>query len=209
MEQDKEKIEKLKEVLAAYDANKDGKIDLDEMKRIREDFQAKKGQHHNFLSSYDSDKDGVLNDAEFELFHSDLKTTDTAVRYAVAPRFLVQLARYAAYTSDVGESFRPIVSPLIVRASYGISWAYVLGDVAFEGYKERQRETDNLGIARTVAERAVFQSLASMAFPAFLIHSQVKIFSKVFKRMGRFQKWEIGRAVQQECRDRSRMPSSA
>lgn len=46
--------------------------------------------------------------------------------------------RYLAYSSDVGEAFRPIVHPLMVRAAYGISWAYVGLDVAYEGYKTRK-----------------------------------------------------------------------
>ena len=30
-------------------------------------------------------------------------------------------------TSDVGEAFRPIVPPSIVKAAYGISWLYLAG----------------------------------------------------------------------------------
>lgn len=40
-----------------------------------------------------------------------------------------------AYTSDIGESFRPVAHRGVVRAAYGISWAYILGDVSYEGYK--------------------------------------------------------------------------
>lgn len=43
--------------------------------------------------------------------------------------------RYVAYTSDVGESFRPVAHPWLVKGAYGISWAYILGDVSYEGYK--------------------------------------------------------------------------
>jgi fission process protein 1 len=43
--------------------------------------------------------------------------------------------RYVAYTSDIGESFRPVAHPNIVRAAYGISWLYILGDVSHEGYR--------------------------------------------------------------------------
>jgi fission process protein 1 len=46
--------------------------------------------------------------------------------------------RYLAYSSDVGEAFRPIVPPAIVRAAYGISWAYVGLDVGYEGYKSHK-----------------------------------------------------------------------
>ena len=40
-----------------------------------------------------------------------------------------------AYTSDVGESFRPIAHPNLVRAAYGVSWLYLIGDVSHEGYR--------------------------------------------------------------------------
>ncbi|KAK3190859.1 hypothetical protein K4F52_003176 [Lecanicillium sp. MT-2017a] len=43
--------------------------------------------------------------------------------------------RYVAYTSDIGESFRPVAHPNLVRAAYGISWLYILGDVGHEGYR--------------------------------------------------------------------------
>lgn len=43
--------------------------------------------------------------------------------------------RYVAYTSDIGESFRPVAHPKVVRAAYGISWLYILGDVSHEGYR--------------------------------------------------------------------------
>jgi mitochondrial fission process protein 1 len=43
--------------------------------------------------------------------------------------------RYVAYTSDIGESFRPIAHPWLVKGAYGISWAYLIGDVTHEGYK--------------------------------------------------------------------------
>jgi mitochondrial fission process protein 1 len=43
--------------------------------------------------------------------------------------------RYVAYTSDIGESFRPVAHPWLVRGAYGVSWIYVLGDTAHEGYK--------------------------------------------------------------------------
>ena len=66
-------------------------------------------------------------------------STESNVRYAAyAARFrtiLLSAHRYVAYTSDIGESFRPVAHPKLVRAAYGISWAYILGDVSYEGYK--------------------------------------------------------------------------
>lgn len=40
-----------------------------------------------------------------------------------------------AYTSDIGESFRPVAHPWLIRGAYGVSWAYIAGDVGYEGYK--------------------------------------------------------------------------
>ncbi|KAL2267279.1 hypothetical protein VTJ83DRAFT_4556 [Remersonia thermophila] len=66
-------------------------------------------------------------------------STDSNVRYAAyAARFrtiLLSAHRYVAYTSDIGESFRPVAHPWLVRGAYGVSWAYILGDVGYEGYK--------------------------------------------------------------------------
>jgi mitochondrial fission process protein 1 len=114
-----------------------------------------------------------------------------------------------AYTSDIGESFRPIAHPWAVRAAYGVSWAYLVGDVGYEGYKayyknqavkhphlkEDQRTTDgtvSLPITagtvapiddyRTVmAQRAIFQSVASMGLPAFTVHSVVRYSGQALK----------------------------
>jgi mitochondrial fission process protein 1 len=158
--------------------------------------------------------------------------------------------RYVAYTSDIGESFRPVSHPRIVTAAYGISWLYLGGDVLNEGYKAYisnqatlrgglpvtevpallkpvhaihtrrdisppmniQPTNKPAGTANSIPEskkmvatagepqpsnqlqpvggvpfledyktvmvqRAVFQSLASMALPAFTIHSVFLTFS--------------------------------
>jgi fission process protein 1 len=67
------------------------------------------------------------------------ESTDSNLRYAAyATRIrtaLLSAQRYVAYTSDIGESFRPVAHPNLVRTAYGISWAYLIGDVAHEGYK--------------------------------------------------------------------------
>eukprot|EP01101_Sappina_pedata_P002852 TRINITY_DN13069_c0_g1_i1.p1 TRINITY_DN13069_c0_g1~~TRINITY_DN13069_c0_g1_i1.p1 ORF type:complete len:206 (+),score=4.21 TRINITY_DN13069_c0_g1_i1:43-618(+) len=97
--------------------------------------------------------------------------------------------RYLAYTNDVGEAFRPIVPLTIVRLAYAISWSYIIGDIVLEGRKETQKGSSRNEVSRTVSERAVFQTLASMALPALTIHTQVALFGIVFKRVGRYQYW--------------------
>ncbi|KAL4877322.1 mitochondrial 18 KDa protein-domain-containing protein [Aspergillus karnatakaensis] len=78
-------------------------------------------------------------------FYDDVYTpysvdsTDTPYRYAgYANRLrtlLLSAHRYVAYTSDIGESFRPVAHPYLVRSAYAVSWSYLIGDVAHEGYK--------------------------------------------------------------------------
>ncbi|KDN36921.1 hypothetical protein K437DRAFT_265187 [Tilletiaria anomala UBC 951] len=140
-------------------------------------------------------------------------------------------SRYIAYSSDVGEAFRPLTSPNVVRAAYGISWAYLALDVGYAGYKahlahheavsplesinnsllkarndidklspaekvelkKRQFDISNdatlsphhseiTNIGLVVARRAVFQSIASMALPAFTIHSIVRYSAPLFAK---------------------------
>lgn len=153
--------------------------------------------------------------------------------------------RYSAYSSELGEAFRPLTKPAVVRSLYAVSWSYVIGDVAYAGYKARElhrqlaqessldpsaklkrlaqeaeeklhkatqkgkevaqsdksvatatqeesrhshegvsdplqySETTHVGLV--VARRAVFQSLASMALPAFTVHSIVHYSQPLFK----------------------------
>ena len=129
---------------------------------------------------------------------------------------MLSAQRYIAYTSDIGESFRPVAHPWLVRGAYGISWAYIIGDVSNEGYKaycRQQRLLTPSGAGtppnatsaiepasgpagpvpkaqrvpaledyRTIAaQRAVFQSIASMGLPAFTIHSIVKYSGRALK----------------------------
>ncbi|CAK7270088.1 hypothetical protein SEPCBS57363_003925 [Sporothrix epigloea] len=186
------------------------------------------------------DKDGNFYDELISGYAPE--STNSNVRYAAyAARLrtiLLSAHRYVAYTSDIGESFRPVAHPYLVRFAYGISWAYIVGDVGYEGYKayldnqrtlnpnyhfsDRQKRiagvqetadpfrlskdksskgsksqtasADGTALAvvpgvvtpledyRTVmAQRAVFQSIASMGLPAFTIHSVVRYSSRALK----------------------------
>merc|ERR1712000_590971 len=88
-----------------------------------------------------SDKDSSFFDDVAEGFGPD--STESNVRYAAyATRIrtiMLSAHRYVAYTSDIGESFRPVAHPNIVRAAYGISWLYILGDVSHEGCRAWKR----------------------------------------------------------------------
>jgi len=164
------------------------------------------------------DRDDDFFDALYDGYTGD--TTDSNMRYAAyATRIrtiLLSAHRYVAYTSDIGESFRPVAHPWLVKGAYGISWAYLIGDVSHEGYKAYQRNRrilapssdayrDATGMhtppgseaaavvaaggrvpaiedyRAIMAQRAVFQTVASMGLPAFTIHSIVKYSGKALK----------------------------
>lgn len=153
------------------------------------------------------------------------QSTESNIRYAAyATRIrtaLLSAQRYVAYTSDIGESFRPVAHPNLVRAAYGISWAYLVGDVSHEGYKAycsnqrilhpelpREAAQERYNDAKTaisttakengvtlqpgvvpplddyrtvMAQRAIFQGVASMGLPAFTIHSIVRYSGRALK----------------------------
>jgi len=130
------------------------------------------------------------------LADENASTTDSELRYAAyGARLRTALragTRYVAYTSDIGEAFRPVVPPWIVTAAYGISWLYLTGDVGYESYKAHRRGpsaleaahfSEPVRIGMVAVERATFQSIASMALPAFTIHTAVKQAKKAFDKV--------------------------
>ncbi len=91
--------------------------------------------------------------------------SDTQLRYlgyvGRIGRLVKSVSRYLAYTSDIGEAFRPIVSPNVVKAAYAISWLYVGTDVSVTGYQESKVPgTTGNDIAQVCLKRGVFQTLA-------------------------------------------------
>lgn len=87
--------------------------------------------------------------------------------------------RYLAFTSDVGEAVRPVVSRTVVNATYAVAIAYMVGDVAYNGYQASKHGED---VSRAVAHTSAFQLLASLLVPVAVIHTVVHQSSKVAKR---------------------------
>ncbi|KAJ7122727.1 mitochondrial 18 KDa protein-domain-containing protein [Mycena epipterygia] len=137
----------------------------------------------------------AIEDEVKALADDDADSTDSQLRYAAyGARLRTALragTRYIAYTSDVGEAFRPVVPPWVVSAAYGVSWLYLAGDVSYESFKAHRRGptpleaahfSEPVRIGMTAVERATFQSIASMALPAFTIHTAVKQAKKAFDK---------------------------
>jgi len=95
--------------------------------------------------------------------------------------------RYLAYSSDVGEAFRPVVPAAVVNASYGIAVGYCAFDVGYEGYKANKEGGD---VTRAVVKQTIFQGLASIGLPFLIIHQSVHAAQKGFKAYApKYVKW--------------------
>ncbi|KAG0237983.1 mitochondrial 18 KDa protein-domain-containing protein [Mortierella sp. GBAus27b] len=139
-----------------------------------------------------------------ELEEGQIDTVETPARYlAYLGRYktlFIASSRYLAYSSDVGEAFRPVTSSLFVNAMYGVSFAYVGFDVAYEGYKAKIAGAPNDAVGMTVLKRGIFQGLASLLMPAITIHTVVHQSARLFKKSANItlKKWgptAIGLAV--------------
>lgn len=96
--------------------------------------------------------------------------------------------RFAAYGSDFGEGLRPVLSESWIRAAYGVSIAYIIGDVAYHTWHVMQKNVPDWVVWRTAIHATVFQIVASLALPYVIIHTAVKKSSIKFNEMKRFTK---------------------
>lgn len=180
-------------ILKHYDTDGDGKLNGAELVKLKAEYKAKTSPVTEYIRrSYDLNNDGHLDEGELGLLYKDMDSTDTGIRYGGYLAAMARAVRYAAYTSDLGEAFRPIVHPYFVTGAYGVSWAYVVGDVCYEGYQARNHH--GLGgsdLGSVITKRAVFQSVASMILPAITIHSTVKYSKRwLFKpHLPQYVKW--------------------
>lgn len=118
----------------------------------------------------------------------------TGAKGAAAKAALADGARYVAYSSDVGESMRPVLKPWMVNATYGIAGAYVLYDAGCDVQKKQIAGHPTEVLVATGAYKLVFHGVVSLGLPFVIIHSAVhqahNLFSKeVFASMPRVVKW--------------------
>jgi hypothetical protein len=81
--------------------------------------------------------------------------------------------RLTAFTSEVGESVRPLVDLWKVRAAYAVSWTYVFLDVLLRTADELTLHGQTWRVLRTFIFFSIFHTVATMLIPAFLIHAAV------------------------------------
>ena len=90
----------------------------------------------------------------------------------VAAAFLVRF-RLIAFTSEFGESFRPLMALWKVNLAYAVSWTYVILDVLLRAADELALRGRTLRVVRTFLFFSIFHSIATMLIPAVVIHSSV------------------------------------
>jgi len=83
--------------------------------------------------------------------------------------------RYLGYTNEVGESFRPLVHPRFVVASYVVAGGYVCADAVDKAIKANQTKSLPEKERRVYAlecglDTLVWQGLASVAIPGLVIN---------------------------------------
>jgi hypothetical protein len=81
--------------------------------------------------------------------------------------------RLVAFTSEFGESFRPLMALWKVQMAYAVSWAYVILDVLLRAADELALRGRTFRVLRTLLFFSVFHSVATMLLPALVIHSSV------------------------------------
>jgi fission process protein 1 len=102
--------------------------------------------------------------------------------------------RLVGYSNEVGEAFRPLISSKFVHASYGLAFAYVLGDACDKAGKAGRRVTAQgehpaLHMLTTAADVVSWQTIASVAVPGLIINRVVALAGAAFRRAGRQPGW--------------------
>jgi mitochondrial fission process protein 1 len=98
-------------------------------------------------------------------------------------RVLAPSSRYLAFSSDVGEAFRPAVHPRWVQFSYVLTWGYVLGDIGYSSYMANKLHPSNPDFVKDRAARATsFQLIGSVGLPFLIIHTAVAQSAKFFTK---------------------------
>lgn len=171
-------------VMARYDPCSRGTLTPEARARLVADYNSRAGGGEVYAclnARYKDGRRGALTEYHLARIEEDLGANLQASRYAAFIGHATQCVRYLAYTSDFGEAFRPLAHPMVVRAAYGVSWGYVIGDVAYKGHQLRTvHKAEGHDLFMGCLERAVFQSFASMIFPMITIHETVRLTKRLF-----------------------------
>tara|TARA_B110001452_G_scaffold262503_1_gene262631 strand:- start:141 stop:1160 length:1020 start_codon:yes stop_codon:yes gene_type:complete len=127
-------------------------------------------QLEELFRQLDRDGSGTINIDDFRKgFHADY-----AARYArgAVVAFLTK-GRFIAYTSDIGESARPVMPAWFVNGAYGLTFLYVSVAVGHHTYEAHRAGASDSMVKRAFAHTATFEVIASVALPSLIIHQVV------------------------------------
>lgn len=163
----------LEDMFNVLDKDKNGQITFDEWREFLH--KSGLGEEHcsqleELFRQLDKDGSGSINIDEFRTgFHADY-----AARYArgAVIAFLTK-GRFIAYTSDIGESARPVMPAWFVNGAYGLTFLYVGVAVGHHTYEAHRAGASDSMVKRAFAHSATFEIIASVALPSLIIHQVV------------------------------------
>jgi len=155
------------------DQNHDGVISFEEWRAFltksgmsKEKVEALEALFHKL----DKDHSGTISREEFQdHFHSEY-----LARYArLAVLAFLKKGRFIAYTSDIGESARPVMPSWFVNACYGLTFVYVAVAVGHHTQEASAHGASQNMVLRAFTHSATFELIASVAMPSLIIHQAV------------------------------------
>ena len=96
---------------------------------------------------------------------------------------LLVRGRLAFFTSELGESFRPMIALWQVQLAYAVSWMCVLLDVLLRTCDELALRGRTFRVLRTLLFFSIFHTIVTMLLPATFIHCAVHQAEVVLHRM--------------------------
>jgi fission process protein 1 len=145
-------------------------------------------------------------DEDFDESTSDVKILERQLKLQKEKQYIEELRqkpwnyrdlfRYFAFSSDIGEAIRPIVSPIIVQITYAMTLIYCVCDIVYEGYLHIQKSkilnqskvpgnsNDHISenqpydpasrsLWNVLLEKSIFHLFASILLPGIVIHNIV------------------------------------
>lgn len=96
--------------------------------------------------------------------------------------------RYLGYANELGEAFRAFIPRSVVVGSYVVATVYALGDAADKGLHAYQNKEDPKrawNVAGKTSDTLIWQLLASVTIPAYIINRTVHATNWTLNRLVR------------------------
>mmetsp|Transcript_43359 Transcript_43359/g.92832 ORF Transcript_43359/g.92832 Transcript_43359/m.92832 type:complete len:354 (+) Transcript_43359:155-1216(+) len=169
--------EEAEKLFQDLDSDHDGKISYKELQEYLSSHglvEASNQVSAEFFHELDPEDKGIIALQTWTSEFGGPMSPEQVVRYAArgVQAFLAK-GRLLAYTSDVGESFRPVMPLWFVNGCYGLTFLYVAVGIGYETGNEYLKGSPSDIVWRSFWQASAFQSLASVIVPAAIIHKVV------------------------------------